>query len=94
MRKFGGCSGKFGGRRQSENVADGEESTATGVGSTSVDSSSVCTGATSAAVPVLNSLPMPPIDEDHCTQQAFYFNLYKESDRPPEGIFEDDIVEV
>ena len=82
--------------RIQKNDFDGEESTATGAGSTSVDSS-VCTDATSVAVPVLNSLPMPPIDEkpidgEHCTQQDFLYNLYRESTEPPRGIFENDSI--
>ena len=94
MRKFGGCTGKFGGPSQSENDSDREESTATGAGSTSVDSSSICTDAMSAVVPVQNSLPLPPNNENDCTHRAFYNNMYDEPTEPPHGRFENDIFEV
>jgi hypothetical protein len=93
---FGGCSGKFGGCRQSgcaDSDSDGEESTATGSGSTSVsDSASVSTNAVPPLAPTAGTSGprLPPIDEDHCTHRAFYYNMYSPASgthEPPDGDF-------
>ena len=96
VRKFGNCSGKFGGRCQSQSDSDGEESTGTGGGSISVVSSSIFTEPMSAAVPTatVTGTRLMPIDEAHCTHRAFYYNLYSASDKPPNGKLEEDIIDV
>ena len=97
VKEFGGCSGKFGGCRQSgcaDSDSDGEESTATGSGSTSVsDSASVSTNAVPPLAPTAGTSGprLPPIDEDHCTHRVFYYNMYSPASgthQPPDGDFE------
>ena len=87
VNKFGGCCGKVAGTDDLED----DESTATGGVSTFVgDSTSVGTDAVQAPVPTAVIGPMMPIDEDHCTHRAFYYNMYSEASgthEPPNGSF-------
>ena len=97
VRECGGSCGKFGGCYKSGSDdcdSDGEESTATGAGSTSVgDSSSASTVAVHPLVPTttVTGPRLPPIDEDNCTHRAFYYNMYSAASgnhEPPKGVFE------
>ena len=95
VRTFGGCYGKFGGRRQSERDFDDEDSAASGGGSNCVgDFSSSITETIHVAVPTatVTGTWLPRIVENHCAHRAFYYIMYSartETHEPPHGRFGD-----